>query len=130
MTPVMNFFGTEQVRLTAAFSQNGIALMTPGARATVVFSSAPGEIYETTVARIAAAAVQGQITAQDVSDPAAALLSTTGLYPVLVNFPEDAPDYLRRPGTEASITVFNDEDNPINMLAGILQWIVSKVAYL
>lgn len=130
MTPVMNFFGTEQVRLAAAFSQNGIALMTPDARATVVFSSAPGKIYETTVARVAAAAVQGQLTTQDVSDPAAALLSTTGLYPVLVNFPEDAPDYLRRPGTEASITVFSDEDNPINMLAGIVQWIVSKVAYL
>jgi multidrug resistance efflux pump len=129
-TPVMNFFRTEQVRLAAAFGQNGMALMAPGARATVVFSSAPGEIYETTVARVAAATVQGQLTAQDVSDPAAALRSTTGLYPVVLNFPEDAPAYLRRPGTEASITVFTDEGNPINMLAGIVQWIGSKLAYL
>jgi multidrug resistance efflux pump len=129
-TPVMNFFRTERVRLAAAFGQNGMALMVPGARATVVFSSAPGEIYETTVARVAAATVQGQLTAQDVSDPVAALRSTTGLYPVVLNFPEDAPAYLRRPGTEASITVFTDEGNPINMLAGIVQWIGSKLAYL
>ena len=104
--------------------------MAPGAHATVLFSSAPGDIYETTVVRVAAATIQGQVTAQDVADPAAALLSTTGLYPVLLNFPEDAPDYLRRPGTEASITVFTDEGNPINMLAAIVQWIGSKLAYL
>jgi RND family efflux transporter MFP subunit len=130
MTPVMNFVRDDLVTLTAAFAQNGMALMAPGAHATVVFSAAPGEIYETKVASVAAAAVQGQLTAQDVADPAAALLSTTGLYPVLLNFPKDAPDYLRRPGTEASITVFTDEGNPINMLAGIVQWIGSKLAYL
>jgi RND family efflux transporter MFP subunit len=129
-TPVMNFFRTEQVRLAASFSQNGMALMAPGVRATVVFSSAPGEIYETTVTQVAAATVQGQITAQDVSDPAAALHSTTGLYPVVLKFPEDAPGYLHRPGTEASITVFADEGNPINLLAVIVQWIGSKLAYL
>ena len=130
MTPVMNFVRDDCVTLTAAFAQNGMALMAPGAHATVVFSAAPGEIYETTVASVAAAAVQGQLTAQDIADPAAALLSTTGLYPVLLNFPKDAPDYLRRPGTEASITVFTDEGNPVNMLAGIVQWIGSKLAYL
>ena len=130
MTPVMNCVRTDRVSLAAAFGQNGLALMAPEARATVVFSAAPGEIYETTVARVASASVQGQLTTQDVADPAAAILSTTGLYPVLLNFPEDAPDYLRRPGTEASITVFADEGNPINMLAGIIQWIGSKLAYL
>jgi len=130
MTPVMNFLRTDQVMLAAAFGQNGMALMAPGAHATVVFSAAPGEIYETTVANVAAFAVQGQLTAQDVADPAAALLSTSGLYPVALNFPDDAPDYLRRPGTEASITVFTDEGNPINLLARIVQWIGSKLAYL
>lgn len=129
MTPVMNFLRSDNVSLAAAFGQNGMALMAPGARATVVFSAAPGEIYETTVAIVPDAAVQGQLTTQDVADPAAAILSTTGLYPVLLNFPDDAPDYLRRPGTEASVTVFTDEGNPINMLAGIIQWIGSVLAY-
>jgi RND family efflux transporter MFP subunit len=130
MTPVMNFVGNDHASLAAAFGQNGMALMAPDARATVVFSAAPGEIYETTVEHVVPASVQGQVTAQDVADPASALLSTTGLYPVLVKFPEDAPDYLRRPGTEASITVFTVEGNPINMLAGIIQWIASLMAYL
>jgi multidrug resistance efflux pump len=130
MTPVMSFVRDDQASLAAAFGQNGMALMAPGARATVVFSAAPGDIYETTVKHVAPAGVQGQLTTQDVADPASALLSTTGLYPVLINFPEDAPDYLRRPGTEASITVFTDEGNPINMLAGIIQWIGSLLAYL
>jgi hypothetical protein len=48
----------------------------------------------------------------------------------VLNFPEDAPGYLHRPGTEASITVFADEGNPINLLAVIVQWIGSKLAYL
>ena len=130
MTPVMSFVHNDYANLAAAFGQNGMALMAAGARATIVFSAAPGEIYETTVERVAPAGVQGQITTQDVADPASALLSTTGLYPVMVKFPENAPDYLRRPGTEASITVFTDEGNPINMLAGILQWIASLMAYL
>lgn len=129
MTPVMNFVGSGKVRLAAAFGQNGMALIAPGARATVVFSAAPGEIYETTVANVAAASVQGQLTAQDVADPAAAILSGTGLYPVMIVFPLDAPEYLRRPGTEASVTVFTSEGNPINALAGIVQWIGSLLAY-
>jgi hypothetical protein len=37
---------------------------------------------------------------------------------------------LQRPGTDASITVFTDEGNPINMLAAIIQWIGSVLAYL
>ena len=45
-------------------------------------------------------------------------------------FPEGGPDYLRRPGTEASITVFTDEGNPINALASIIQWIGSMLAYI
>lgn len=128
--PVMNFLRTDQVGLAAAFGQNGMELIEPGARATVVFSTSPGKIYETTVDRVAAAAVQGQLTVQDVSDPAAAILSTTGLYPVMINFPASAPEYVRRPGTEASVTVFTSEGNPINALAGILQWISSKLAYI
>jgi RND family efflux transporter MFP subunit len=129
-TPLLNFMHSDSEGLAAAFSQNGLALMAPGARATVVFSAAPGEIYETTVARVAAATVQGQLTAQDVFDPAAAIISTTGAFPVKIDFPKSAPDYLRRPGTEASITVFNDEGNPINALASIIQWIGSMLAYI
>jgi len=48
----------------------------------------------------------------------------------LIDFPEDAPAHLRRPGTEASVTVFTDEGNPVNVLANILQWISAWLAYI
>ncbi len=130
LTPVLNFSHAGKIRIAAAFPQNGMERIAKGKRATVVFSAAPGEIYETSVAAVAPTVVQGQMMVQNVADPLAALTSLSGLYAVLIDFPEDAPVHLRRPGTEASVTVFTDEGNPVNVLANILQWISAWLAYI
>jgi RND family efflux transporter MFP subunit len=123
MTPVMNFFHTGDVRIASAFKQNGLGNLTPGMLASVVFPAAPGEIYEAEVVTIPPVSIQGQLTAQHVGNPLDAIISSTGMYPVRVSFPADAPERLRRPGTQASVTVFTDEENPINILAKVVQWI-------
>ena len=105
MQPVMNFFHTDELRIATSFKQNGLEKMRAGMRATVTVS------------------VQGQLSSEAVSSPVDALLSSTGMYPVLVSFPIDAPEHLRRSGTQASVTVFTDEDSPINILAVVIQWI-------
>jgi RND family efflux transporter MFP subunit len=123
MQPVMNFFSTDRLRIATSFKQNGLEKMRAGMPATVIFSAAPGEIFETTVAFIPSVSTQGQLSTETVSNPLDALLSSTSVYPVRVNFPDDAPEHLRRSGTQASVTVFTDEDSPINILAVVLQWI-------
>jgi RND family efflux transporter MFP subunit len=123
MQPVMNFFHMGKLRIATSFKQNGLEKMSAGTPATVIFSAAPGEIYETEVAFIPSVSVQGQLTTETVSNPLDALLSSTAMYPVLVSFPVDAPEHLRRSGTQASVTVFTDEGSPINILAVVLQWI-------
>jgi RND family efflux transporter MFP subunit len=122
MKPVMNFFHTDHIRIASTFKQNGMEKLVPGMLATVVFSAAPGEIFEAKIAVIPPVSLQGQLTTEAVSNPLDALMSSTGQYPVLISFPAEAPEHLLRSGTQASVTVFTDEDNPINILAKILQF--------
>ena len=129
-TPAMNFFRITDVRIAASVKQNGLEKLVPGLPVTVVFPAAPGETYEAEVVDIPPVSLQGQFTTQTVANPLEALMASTGLYPVRISFPADAPEHLRRPGIEANVTVFTDEGNPINMLAGILQWVSSWMNYL
>jgi RND family efflux transporter MFP subunit len=123
MQPVMNFFHSDELRIGASFKQNGLEKMRAGMPATVTFPASPGEVYKTEVAFIPSVSVQGQLSTQSVANPLESLLSSTGTYPVLVSFPTDAPEHLSRSGTQASVTVFTDEDSPINILAVVIQWI-------
>jgi len=126
----LNFIGTSEIWIAAAFNQNGMRLMVPGQKAMVSFDSAPGVIYETEIALIPSAAVQGQVTPEDAADPFNAISSAKDMYPVRIAFPSDAPKELSRPGGLAQATVFADEGNPINVLAKILMWISTWANYL
>lgn len=130
MTPAMNFFNTSDIRIASAFKQNGLENLIPGMSASVVFPAAPGEIYEAEIVTIPPVSIQGQWTAQNVANPLDAIMSSTSMYPVRVSFPANVPEHLRRPGTQASVTVFTDEDNPINVLARILQWIATWMNFV
>ncbi|MEH6549120.1 MAG: efflux RND transporter periplasmic adaptor subunit [Pseudomonadales bacterium] len=129
-TPILSLIQTGEPRIAAAFKQNGLGLIKAGVRATVLFSADPGTIYETTVFRVAPESIQGQVTVKNVASPIDAIASSTGMYPVWVAFPEDAPADLRRSGMEASVTVFTSEGNPINALANILQILSSWMAFI
>ena len=126
----LNFIGTSEIWIAGAFNQNGMRLMAPGQKAMVSFDSAPGVIYETEIALIPSAAVQGQVTPEDAADPFNAISSAKDIYPVRIAFPTDAPKELARPGGLAQVTVFADEGNPINILAKILMWLSTWANYL
>lgn len=96
----------------------------------IVFSSAPGEIYQSKVIAITQGLIQGQFFAEDRGRPLDNILGARPLYAVKVAIPESAPDFVKREGTTAGVTVITDQDNPINILAHILQWISSMLAYL
>lgn len=126
----LNFISTSEIWISGAFNQNGMRLMVPGQQAMVSFDSAPGVIYDTEIAEIPPAAVQGQVTPEDSADPFDAISSAKDMYPVRIAFPSDAPKELARPGGVAQVAVFTDEGNPINMLAKLLMWISSWANYL
>jgi multidrug resistance efflux pump len=128
--PLLNFVRSEDRWIAAAFKQNGLENIESDTPATVVFSAAPGEIFDTSVVRVAPVSVQGQLTAQSTASPIDAIFSGTQLYPVKVRFPADAPANLQRTGGEATVTVFTDDGNPINILARILQWVGTWMAFV
>jgi multidrug resistance efflux pump len=126
----LNFISTSEIWISGGFNQNGMRLMVPGQKAMVSFSSAPGVIYDTEVALIPAAVVQGQITPEDAMNPFDAISSAKDVYPVRIAFPSDAPEGLARPGGVAQVTVFTDDGNPINVLAKVLMWFSAWASYL
>ena len=126
----LNFISTSEIWISGVFNQNGMRLMVPGQQAMVSFDSAPGVIYDTEIAEIPPAAVQGQVTPEDSADPFDAISSAKDMYPVRIAFPSDAPKELARPGGVAQVTVFTDEGNPINALAKLLMWISTWANYL
>jgi RND family efflux transporter MFP subunit len=130
MTPVISFLKTDKLRIASSIKQNGMENVRPGMRVSVVFPAAPGEIYEAEVDVVPEVSIQGQISAQDASNPMDGLLSSTGNYPVRITFPADAPEHVRRPGTEASLTIFTEEGHPINILSQILQFIGTWMNYV
>ena len=126
----LNFISSSEIWISGAFNQNGMRLMVPGQQAKVSFDAAPGIIYDTEIAEIPPAAVQGQITPEDSADPFGAISSAQAIYPVRIAFPSEAPKELARPGGVAQVTVFTDEGNPINALAKLLMWISTWANYL
>lgn len=126
----LNFIGTNDTWIAAAFKQNGLRLMAPGQSVMITFVSDPGVIYETKVAAVPPGVVQGQITPEDAADPLREIASAQNSYPVRIDIPADMPAERTRPGTLAQATVFTDEGNPINVLAKILMWISAWTNYI
>jgi len=129
-TGVMNLIQTDKVWLATAMKQNGMERIVAGQPASVIFSGAPGNSYSTTVLLIPEGIVGGQFTTETTNNPFSSLASLENLYPVKFEFPEKASALLRRPGTLATVTVYTDEGNPINILAKILQWISTWMNFI
>ena len=129
-TAALTFIDVSDLVIFATIKQNGLSGIAPGKPATVTFSAAPGEIFQTEVIGSVLGVVQGQITIESASSPLQALEGAKDIYPIRVAFPDDAPAELRQPGKLAQVTVFTDEGNPINILAKILQWISTWVDFV
>lgn len=130
LSVAMNFIGTDEVWIAAMLKQNGMRLIKPGQQVSVTFSSSPGLVYQSRIASVPGAIVQGQVTAEDANGPAQAFSSAQSGYPVRIEFPASVPHELAKVGSLAKVTVFTSEGNPINALAKILQWISTWADYV
>ena len=129
-TAALTFIDMSELYIIAVVKQNGLSGIAPGKRATVSFSAAPGEIFQTEVERSVLGVIQGQITIESASSPLQAVKAAQNVYPIRIAFPEDAPAELREPGKLAQVTVFTDEGNPINILAKVLQWVSTWLDFI
>lgn len=121
-TAALTFLDSSDVWIAAIIKQNGLAGIAAGKKVSVTFNAAPGNIYQSEVRGELPGVVQGQVTIETAASPIQTINSAVNAYPVRIAFPEDAPAKLRRAGGLASVTIFVDEGNPINILARILQW--------
>lgn len=126
----LTFIDTSSIGILAVMKQNGLSGIAPGKQVSLTFSAAPGDIYQSTVIRVVSGVIQGQITVESNASPVDAINAATDSYPIVVAFPEDAPEQLKQPGKLASVTVFTDEGNPINILAKIIMWISTWMAFI
>ena len=129
-TAALTFIDTGEVFIGAIVKQNGLSGIAPGKKATVTFTAAPGQVFQSEVIGSVQGLIQGQVTVESAASPAQAIMAAGNGYPIRVAFPADAPAHLRQPGKLAQVTVFSDEGNPINVLAKILQWISTWMDFI
>jgi multidrug resistance efflux pump len=128
--PALSFIDSSKISIVAAMKQNGLKGIVPGKKVSISFIAAPGEIYSSEVLRTVGGVIQGQVTIEGASSPLQAIKNAPNAYPIMIAFPKDAPEELRQAGKLASVTVFTDEGNPINILAIVLLWISTWMDFI
>jgi multidrug resistance efflux pump len=125
----MSFVVESDISIVGTFSQNGFRTIKPGARVELVFDNDPGRIYEARITEIPEGVGQGQIA---VSGTLARVgsIGGTSAYPAVISLPADANRSILRLGTSGTATVFAENAGPIGLIARIVLWVQSYVAYL
>lgn len=125
----MSFIVESDITIVGTFLQNGFRTIRPGARVRLFFDADPGRIYDATISEIPRGVGQGQIA---VSGTLARVgsIGGTGAYPAVISIPENANRNILRLGTSGTATVFSETAGAIGIIARILLWVQSYMAYL
>lgn len=127
--PALSFIVESQIAVVGLFSQNGFETIREGAPVDVVFDNVPGRIFHARVIAIPRGIGEGQIA---VSGTLARTNSFGGatVFPAEISIPgEIKRDWLRL-GMSGNATVFAPNAGVIGLLASILVWVGSYMAYL
>ena len=125
----MSFIVESEVVIVGMFSQNGFQTIKPGAPVDIVFDNAPGRIYHAKVTAIPKGIGQGQVAVSGTLARTTALGGTTA-FPAEISIPDDMSRDSLRLGMSGNATAFAPNAGVIGLLASILVWISSYVAYL
>lgn len=125
----MSFIVSSDILIVGTFAQNGFQTIRPGATVRLFFGSNPGRLYEARVLDIPTGVGEGEIA---VSGTLARIgsIGGTNAYPAVISLPKDADATLLRLGTSGGATVFSETAGVIGLIAHILLWVQSYVAYL
>ena len=129
MKPVIPFIKADGLRLIGVFRQNGAPAITEGGEIQIAFSGDPGRIHKTKVQAISPGDSSGQILVSGELAGASDVGSSTDLI-VIVDWPEDFPEDLRRLGMTGSATVFGPDAGAMGVLAKVLLYLKMLGTYL
>jgi multidrug resistance efflux pump len=125
----MSFVVASDTTIIGMFAQNGFRTIKPGAAVTLVFENDPGRLHKAKITEIPQGVGQGQIAVSGTLARTTALGGTT-VYPALISIPETADPASLRLGTSGTATVIASDAGPIGLIAWVLIWINSYIAYL
>jgi multidrug resistance efflux pump len=126
---VMSFIVEKEITLIGLFSQNGFQTIKNGAPVDMVFDNVPGRIYHARIISIPKGIGQGQVAASGTL----VRTSTFGgakVFPAEISIPDEMSRESLRLGMSGNATAFAGNAGAIGLLASILVWIDSYVAYL
>jgi multidrug resistance efflux pump len=126
---VMSFVVENEITIIGMFSQNGFQTIKVGAPVDIVFDNAPGQIYHAKITAIPKGIGQGQVAVSGTLARTTAVGGTT-VFPAEVSIPNEVSRDSLRLGMSGNATTFADNAGVIGLLASILVWISSYVAYL
>lgn len=126
---IMSFIVENEIVIVAMFSQNGFQTIKIGAAVEVVFDNAPGRIYHAKITAIPKGIGQGQIAVSGTLARTTALGGATA-FPAEISVPDEMSRDSLRLGMSGSATAFAKNAGVIGLLASILVWVNSYVAYL
>jgi multidrug resistance efflux pump len=125
----MSFIVEKEITLVGMFSQNGFQAIKEGAAVEIVFDNAPGRIYRARITAIPKGIGQGQIAVSGTLARTNALGGAT-VFPAEISIPEGMNRDQLRLGMSGSATAFAGNAGVIGLLASILVWVSSYMAYL
>lgn len=129
MDPVVPFIKSDGLRLIGVFSQNGSPAIKEGGEIRIAFNGDPGRIYQTTIRAISPGDSSGQILVSGELAGASDVGSSTDLI-VIIDWPDEFPDDLRRLGMTGSATVFGPDAGAMGVLAKVLLYLKMLGTYL
>ena len=125
----MSFIVSSDIVIVGTFAQNGFRTIRPGARVRLFFETKPGRLYEATIVDIPTGVGEGQIAVSGTLARIGSIGGTTA-YPAVISLPKNADAIFLRLGTSGGATVFSETSGAIGLIAHVLLWIQSYVAYL
>lgn len=125
----LSFIVDSEITLVGMFSQNGFQTIKEGAAVNIVFDNVPGRVYRGNITSIPKGIGQGQI---GVSGTLARTNSLGGatVFPAVISIPDGISRDSLRLGMSGSATAFASNAGVIGLLASILVWVSSYIAYL
>ena len=121
LRPVMTFIHEEGKVFVAAFTQNPLQVIKPGADAEVAFDPIPGKVFKAKVAGLVDAVALGQLQPSgELIDLDAARLKQQGRVPVFIEITDDLSEYQLVGGVKGEVAVYSDNWKMFDIVRRVL----------
>ena len=121
LRPVMTFIHEEGKIFVAAFTQNPLQVIKPGAEAEVALDPIPGKVFKAKVVGLVDAIALGQVQPSgDLIDLDAARLKQQGRVPVFIEITDDLSEYQLVGGIKGEVAVYSDNWKMFDIIRRVL----------